>query len=116
MCSEIEHTGATSSREASDSGLDDIDHVAIQVDDIGAAVDWYCAHARCEVAYRDDTWALLRFANTKLALVVPDQHPPHLAITSPRAEAFGTLQPHRDGTASCYLNDPAGNVLEVLKA
>ncbi len=115
MCNDLTAAGARQGALKS-RALDDIDHVAIQVDDIGEAVRWYQAHARCEIVYQDETWALLGFANMKLALVLPEQHPPHLAITSPRAEEFGTLQPHRDGTASCYINDPGGNVLEVLKA
>ncbi len=94
--------------------LDRIHHVAIAVSDIGASVEWYRQHFRCEVAYRDDTWALLRFANASLALVLPEQHPPHLGFVHPEAERFGPLKPHRDGTASVYLRDPDGNNVEIL--
>lgn len=95
--------------------LDRIDHVAIQVDDVADAVDWYRARITCEVEYQDQTWALLRMSNLRLALVVPGQHPPHVAMRTPLAETFGTLKPHRDGTASCYVKDPSGNVVEFMK-
>lgn len=96
--------------------LDAIDHVAIAVPDVAAAVVWYRARFRCEIAYQDDTWALLTFANTRLALVIPEQHPPHLGMVSPRAEDFGPLKTHRDGTRSCYVHDVAGNAVEILAA
>jgi len=94
--------------------LDRLDHIAIPVEDIAKAVDWYRATFRCEVKYQDDTWALLGFDNTSLALVIPSQHPAHIGFVSPDAEKFGTLKTHRDGTRSCYVNDPAGNSVEIL--
>lgn len=94
--------------------LDSIHHVAISVPDIAQAVDWYRANFRCSVSYQDDTWAMLDFANLKLALVIPSQHPPHLGLISPAAESFGELKRHRDGTRSIYIADPAGNPVEIL--
>jgi catechol 2,3-dioxygenase-like lactoylglutathione lyase family enzyme len=94
--------------------LDSLDHVAIPVQDIASAVEWYTRTFRCEVKYRDDTWALLKFANTRLALVIPEQHPAHIGFVSPEAEKFGALKTHRDGTRSCYVRDPAGNSVEIL--
>ena len=94
--------------------LDSLDHVAIPVEDVASAVDWYRRTFRCEVKYQDATWALLRFANTSLALVIPSQHPAHIGFVSPDAEKFGALKTHRDGTRSCYVNDPAGNSVEIL--
>ena len=94
--------------------LDRLDHVAIPVEDIAKAVDWYRAAFRCEVKYQDDTWALLGFENTSLALVIPSQHPAHIGFVSPDAGKFGTLKTHRDGTRSCYVRDPAGNSVEIL--
>lgn len=96
--------------------LDSLDHVAIPVADVASAVEWYKQTFRCEVKYQDATWALLGFANTRLALVIPSQHPAHLGFVSPDAEKFGTLKTHRDGTRSCYVNDPAGNAVEILAA
>jgi catechol 2,3-dioxygenase-like lactoylglutathione lyase family enzyme len=94
--------------------LDSIHHVAVSVDHIAEAVEWYKHHFQCKISYQDDTWAMLEFANMKLALVIPNQHPPHIAFVSPEAEKFGTLKPHRDGTRSCYMKDPAGNAVEIM--
>jgi catechol 2,3-dioxygenase-like lactoylglutathione lyase family enzyme len=94
--------------------LDSLHHVAVAVKDIAQAVDWYTKTFHCKVAYQDATWAMLEFANLKLALVIPEQHPPHVAVVHPEAEKFGTLRPHRDGTRSVYVSDPAGNAIEIL--
>ena len=94
--------------------LDSIHHVAIAVKNVAEAVVWYRKHFRCEISYQDDTWALLEFDNTRLALVIPEQHPPHIGFIHPKAEQFGRLKVHRDGTRSCYVADPAGNPVEVL--
>jgi len=99
-----------------DHKLDMVDHLAISVHDIGQALDWYRHHFRCEVLYRDDSWAMIRFANIKLALVLPSQHPPHMGFYTPKAAEFGPLKAHRDGTKSVYITDPAGNSLELLAA
>ena len=96
--------------------LDRIQHVAISVAEIDSAVAWYTSNFRCTVAYRDATWALLDFANLQLALVIPEQHPPHIAFSSPTAEEFGALTTHRDGTRSIYVRDPAGNSVEIMAA
>jgi catechol 2,3-dioxygenase-like lactoylglutathione lyase family enzyme len=94
--------------------LDLIDHIAIPVEDVASAVDWYKQTFQCEVAYQDATWAFLKFGNIKLALVVPSQHPAHIAFVSPEAAKFGALKLHRDGTRSCYVTDPAGNSIEIM--
>lgn len=94
--------------------LDGIDHVAIPVSDVASAVNWYREHFRCDVTYEDKTWAMLQMANTRLAFVIPEQHPAHIAFTHPNAEQFGKLKLHRDGTRSCYISDPSGNPVEIL--
>ncbi len=94
--------------------LDAVHHVAVVVDDIAEAVTWYRNTFRCEVTYQDGTWAMLKFANLGMALVVPDQHPPHLGFVTPRAAEFGHLKRHRDGTESIYISDPSGNAVELL--
>jgi catechol 2,3-dioxygenase-like lactoylglutathione lyase family enzyme len=96
--------------------LNTIDHVAIPVTDIAASVSWYREHFNCDVKYQDETWALLAFANIRLALVIPAQHPAHIGFVTPEAEKFGALKLHRDGTRSCYVNDPSGNSIEMLAA
>ena len=91
-----------------------IDHIAISVTNIKEAVDWYTRTFDCEIEYQDDTWAFLAFDNIKFALVIPDQHPPHIAFVRPDAEKYGPLKTHRDGTRSIYINDPSGNSIEIL--
>ena len=98
-----------------DVKLDSLHHVAIQVEDIARALKWYSENFNAEIVYLDDTWAMLRFENIYLALVIPGQHPPHIAIEHEGAEAHGTLIRHRDGTESIYINDSEGNVLELMK-
>ena len=96
--------------------MDILHHIAIPTQDVAASIAWYQANTDCTVEYQDDTWALLGFANIKLALVMPGQHPPHLAIVRNDAERFGPLVRHRDGTRSVYVQDSAGNVVELLEA
>lgn len=94
--------------------LDSLHHVAISVKNVAESVSWYRETFRCEISYQDETWALLTFGNVSLALVIPEQHPPHLGFVSPRAAEFGPLKTHRDGTRSCYISDPSGNAVELL--
>jgi len=94
--------------------LDSVHHVAIVVESIAEAVEWYQKTFRCEVTYQDGTWAMLKFANLRMALVVPQQHPAHLGFVTPRAAEFGQLKRHRDGTESIYVCDPSGNAVELL--
>ncbi len=94
--------------------LDSIDHVALPVSNIREAVEWYTRTFQCDVRYQDETWALLGFANMRLALVIPEQHPAHVGLVSDEAERFGQLKTHRDGTRSCYVQDPGGNSVEIL--
>ena len=94
--------------------LDHLHHLAISVRDVAESVDWYRQNFRCEVTYQDATWALLKFANTSLALVIPEQHPPHLGFATPAAHQYAPLKRHRDGTESVYISDPSGNAVELL--
>ncbi|QDT63991.1 VOC family protein [Calycomorphotria hydatis] len=94
--------------------LDSLHHVAIEASNIAEAVDWYRKTFRCEIAYQDDTWAMLQFGNMALALVTPGQHPPHIGFITPEAESYGELKTHRDGTRSIYIADPHGNAVELL--
>ena len=95
--------------------LDPIDHIALAVPNVKEAVDWYTANFQCSIEYQDATWAFLRFRNIKLALVVPNQHPPHICFVSNRAADFGKLKRHRDGTSSCYVKDAGGNAVEIME-
>jgi catechol 2,3-dioxygenase-like lactoylglutathione lyase family enzyme len=95
--------------------LDHIHHIAIPVPNIAKALEWYTSRFNCEVEYVDETWALLEFANAKLALVLPHEHPSHFALTRPDAKKFGALVTHRDGLHSVYITDAFGNSIELLE-
>jgi len=100
----------------------EFDHVAQVVPDIAAAVDWYKKTLpNAKVLYQDATWALMEAGGVKLAFVVRDQHPGHLAWRVDEAElkrlaaAHGKeIKPHRDGTKSFYLEAPGGQSIEII--
>ena len=95
--------------------MDKIDHIAIQTEDINSSVKWYTNTFSCDVLFQDDTWALLEFNNIKLALVVPEQHPPHIAVKRENLEKYGNPVKHRDGSESVYINSPDKNVFELIR-
>jgi len=95
--------------------LDHIHHIAVSVPSIAKGLEWYTSRFACEVEYADKTWALLAFANCKLALVLPKEHPSHFALSRPDANKFGELVTHRDGLKSVYLTDAFGNSIEILE-
>ena len=58
----------------------EFDHVAQQVPDIAEAVEWQRRTIPgSTVLHQDATWALVESGGAKLAFVLPDQHPSHLA-------------------------------------
>ena len=95
--------------------LDHIHHIAISVPNIANGLEWYTSRFNCEVEYVDETWALLNFSNTKLALVLPKEHPAHFALQRSDANKFGDLVAHRDGLKSVYISDSFGNTIEILE-
>jgi catechol-2,3-dioxygenase len=95
--------------------MDRVHQIALAVSNIGEALVWYHDHFDVETIYEDGSWALLRFDNISLAIVLPDQHPRHIAVERKNAEKFGVLTTHRDGTASVYVDDPWGNTIEIMK-
>ena len=96
--------------------MDKIHHIAIEVNSIEDSIKWYKKHSKCEVSYEDKTWALLKYENISLALVLPNSHPPHIAFEKNNAEKYGKLKLHRDGTSSVYIKDPSDNAVEMLKS
>ena len=91
--------------------IERIDHVAITVNNITRAVKWYTANRKCNVKYQDDSWALLEFENIDLALVLPAEHPPHMAFQDNTISG----DKHRDGSESIYEHDTFGNIIEKIK-
>ena len=103
--------------------MKNIDHIAIQVNNIKESIDFYIENFGCEIIYQDDTWAFLQFGNIKMALVVEDEHPYHIAFEIDGLDSeMGRLPQgnrqnwkyHRDGSISRYINDPSGNKNELI--
>ena len=98
-----------------------VDHIAVNAANLPETARWYIEHFGAEVLYQDDTWAFLKIGGTKLALLTPGQHPPHMAFSvteealKAEAKRYGkTVKEHRDGTASIYIEDPSGNSIELI--
>jgi len=98
------------------------DHVALQVPDIAAALAWWQAMVpAATVLYEDDTWALLEAGGSRLAFVMADQHPNHLAfkvsseeLDRRAAAGEAEVSVHRDGSRSFYMAAPGGQQVEVI--
>ena len=101
----------------------EFDHVAQQVPDVGAAIAWWRATVPdVEVLHEDATWGLISAGGAKLAFVMADQHPNHLAwrVSASELERLAAehggraIHPHRDGTRSFYLEAPGGTGVEII--
>ena len=88
-----------------------IDHIAIVVNDIKESVAYYVDNHDCMILHCDESWGYLQFDNIKLALVLKDEHPPHIAFEVDEVEG----KTHRDGSISKYIEDPSGNKIELIE-
>ena len=84
------------------------------------SVEWYCENLSAEVIHVDDTWGYISVGGSKIAFVVPHQHPPHVCFEVSEEYVEKNLKgkkfkKHRDGTESCYTVDCDGNFIEFLK-
>jgi catechol 2,3-dioxygenase-like lactoylglutathione lyase family enzyme len=98
-----------------------VDHVALPSNNIPQSVEWYTTRFGATVIYQDKTWAFLQLGGIKLALVSPQQHPPHVALKVDEAQLAEAAQSnnvkidsHRDGTKGIYIKDPFGNAVELI--
>lgn len=93
-----------------------LDHIAINVEDICESVSWYLKNLDAHVAYQDETWAMLHFCDgSRIALTVASQHPPHIAFRVNSLKDFPSgadIKQHRDGSHYHYADDPSGNTIE----
>ncbi len=91
-----------------------LDHIAINVQDIKRSLKWYTKNFQTKILYQDDTWALLRIAETKIALTMTEQHKPHIGFRVDNLLDFDReeVKRHRDGSRYVYREDPDGNVIE----
>jgi len=96
-----------------------VDHIAILVDDLSVAEDWYCSHLCGEVKFRDERYIRLKLKNTNIALIDKKYYPhAHCGILVDKIEDLpmekGEIVKHRDGTMGVYVKDPFGNYLEYI--
>jgi extradiol dioxygenase family protein len=95
-----------------------IDHVAILVDDLEVAEEWYLEHTEGVVTFRDEKYVRLSVDNTNIALIDSKHYPhAHIGILVEDAEDLpsnGLRVEHRDGTIGVYVKDPFGNYLEYI--
>jgi len=98
------------------------DHVALSVknNEVENTALWYRDHMSAEILYIDSTWAMMNVCGIKIALVVPHQHPPHVAFNINEAQylnfkkAGKVFKMHRDKSESFYEKDASGNMLEFM--
>ena len=98
------------------------DHVAQQVSDIAAALDWWQRMVPgATVLYQDDTWGLLEAGGARLAFVMAEEHPDHLAfkvsageLERMAADHDARIAVHRDASRSFYVDAPGGHRVEVI--
>ncbi len=98
------------------------DHVAQQVPDVPAAVEWYRRTIPgCRVLYQDATWAFVEADGLRVAFIRQGDHPDHVGfrVTATELERLAaqhgqTIRPHRDGSRSFYLEAPGGRWVEFI--
>ena len=99
------------------------DHLALSVESISEALTFYRGQfPQIVVLHEDPTWAFVQIDSVKIAFVLEDQHPPHLAFRIDSREelerralaANATVDVHRDRSESFYQDDPAGNAIEFV--
>jgi catechol 2,3-dioxygenase-like lactoylglutathione lyase family enzyme len=99
-----------------------LDHVAQQVPDVAAAVEWYLGTIPgCRVLYQDASWAFIDAVGTRLAFIQEGHHPDHIGfrvsdgeLERLAAEHGQTIRPHRDSTRSFYIKAPGGRWVEFI--
>jgi catechol 2,3-dioxygenase-like lactoylglutathione lyase family enzyme len=98
------------------------DHVAQQVPDIGQAIDWWRETVPGTVVlHQDDSWGFVEAGGVRIAFVLRDQHPSHLAwrvgwedLDACAAKHGAEIAEHRDRTRSFYVEAPGGTRVEII--
>ncbi len=95
------------------------DHIALTSNNIKESIEWYVSNWNAKILYEDKTWGLIELNKTKIAFVIPTQHPSHISFEVDAQFIANnlnnkTFKAHRDGSSSCYIRDPDGNFLEFL--
>ena len=98
------------------------DHAAQVVPNISEAIEWYQnTLPNVKVLFQDASWAFVEAGGARIAFVVKDQHPGHLAwrVSSQKLEELALthgkeIKTHRDKTRSFYLEAPGGQAIEII--
>ena len=96
-----------------------IDHIAILVDNLDTAEEWYTQKLAGKVTFRDSKYIRVSVSNTNIALIDKKHYPhAHFGILVEKMEdlplELGEVVYHRDGTTGVYVKDPFGNYLEYI--
>ena len=95
-----------------------VDHIAILVDDLRAAEEWYISNLKAQVSFRDKKYVRIQLNNTNIALIDKKHYPhAHVGLLVEDIKMLpkeGTRVEHRDGTIGVYVEDPFGNYLEYI--
>jgi extradiol dioxygenase family protein len=96
-----------------------VDHIAILVDDLAIAKEWYVEKLNAEISYVDKKYVRLKLNNTNIALIDKKHYPcAHIGILVEDIKDIptdaGEVVYHRDGTVGVYVKDPFGNYLEYI--
>ena len=90
--------------------MEKIDHIGIVVNNVKRAAMWYTEHFDCKIKKEYKNWILLEFENVDLALVLPHEHPQHIAFVdeSIKGDSF-------NGFEYTYDHDTFGNIIKRIK-
>jgi extradiol dioxygenase family protein len=96
-----------------------VDHIAVLVDDLDVAEEWYMQKLDGKVTFRDTKYIRLTVSNTNIALINKNHYKhAHFGILVEKKEdlplELGEVVYHRDGTIGVYVKDPFGNYLEYI--
>ena len=96
-----------------------IDHIAVLVDNLDVAEEWYTEKLNGTVTFRGQKYTRLRLANVNIALIDKNHYSDaHFAVLVENKEDLptedGLIIHHRDGTIGVYVEDPFGNYLEYI--
>jgi extradiol dioxygenase family protein len=95
-----------------------VDHIAILVDDLEIASEWYTSKLNAQVSFKDKKYIRIKLKNTNIALIDKKHYPhAHIGVLVENIDdlpAEGLRVEHRDGTVGVYVEDPFGNYLEYI--
>lgn len=95
-----------------------VDHIALLVDNLEKAEQWYVTNLSGSVTHRDNKYIRLKLHNTNIALIDKNYYPhAHIGILVDNINDLpedGTRVQHRDGTIGVYVEDPFKNYIEYI--